>query len=53
MEKKGIPTTRWFDAVLAQPGEIDQPSPLQAFVCFGHGGNTVTRMSEMVKGWPS
>ena len=50
MEKKGIPTTRWFDAVLAQPGEIDQPSPLQAMICFGHGGNTVTRMAEMAEG---
>jgi formate dehydrogenase major subunit len=50
MEKKGIPTTRWFDAVLAEPGQLDQPNPVQAFVCFGHGGNTVTRMPEMVKG---
>ncbi|MDR6772050.1 formate dehydrogenase subunit alpha [Azospirillum sp. BE72] len=50
MEAKGIPTTRWFDAVLAKPGEIDQPSPLRAMMCFGHGGNTVTRMPEMVKG---
>jgi formate dehydrogenase major subunit len=50
MEAKGIPTTRWFDAVLAKPGEIDQPSPLRAMMCFGHGGNTVTRMPDMVKG---
>ena len=50
MEAKGIPTTRWFDAVLAKPGELDQPNPLAAMVCFGHGGNTVTRMTEMVKG---
>ena len=50
MEAKGVPTTRWFDAVLAQPGELDQPNPLAAMVCFGHGGNTVTRMTDMVKG---
>src|SRR3712207_5138205 len=50
MEKKGIPTTRWFDAVLAEPGEVEQPAPLQAMLCFGHGGNTVTRMTDMVKG---
>lgn len=50
MEKKGIPTTRWFDAVLAKPGEIDQPDTLKAFMCFGHGGNTVTRMPDMLKG---
>src|SRR5690606_22982736 len=50
MEAKGIPTTRWFDGVMAKPDEIDQPSPLQAMVCFGHGGNTVTRMPDMIKG---
>ncbi|WP_207459518.1 formate dehydrogenase subunit alpha [Azospirillum sp. SYSU D00513] len=50
MEKKGIPTTRWFDAVLAPRDQIEQPDNLKAMVCFGHGGNTVTRMPEMVKG---
>jgi formate dehydrogenase major subunit len=50
MERKGIPTTRWFDAVLAKPGELDQPSPFRGMVVFGHGGNTVTRMPEMLKG---
>ncbi len=50
METKGIPTTRWFDAVLAKKEEIDQPSPLLAMLCFGHGGNTVTRMPDMIKG---
>ena len=50
MEAKGIPTTRWFDAVLYKPEDIQQPSPLRAMVCFGHGGNTVTRMPEMIKG---
>ena len=50
METKGIPTTRWFDAVLAKPGELDQPNNIKAFVAFGHGGNTVTRMPEMRRG---
>ena len=50
MERKGIPTTRWFDAVLAKPGELDQPNPFRGMVVFGHGGNTVTRMPEMLKG---
>ncbi len=50
MEAKGIPTTRWFDAVLAKPDEIDQPAPVKAMMVFGHGGNTVTRMPEMRKG---
>ncbi|QQP90285.1 formate dehydrogenase subunit alpha [Skermanella sp. TT6] len=50
METKGIPTTRWFDAVLAKPDEIEQPAPVKAMMVFGHGGNTVTRMPEMRKG---
>ncbi|QQP91529.1 molybdopterin-dependent oxidoreductase [Skermanella sp. TT6] len=50
METKGIPTTRWFDAVLAKPGELDQPNNIKAFITFGHGGNTVTRMPEMRRG---
>ena len=50
METKGIPTTRWFDAVLAKPEDIEQPSPVKAMMVFGHGGNTVTRMPEMRKG---
>ena len=50
METSGIPTTRWFDAVLAKPDAIDQRSPLKAMFVMGHGGNTVTRMPEMVKG---
>ncbi len=50
METKGIPTTRWFDAVLAKPEDVEQPSPVKAMMVFGHGGNTVTRMPEMRKG---
>ncbi|HYZ30984.1 MAG TPA: formate dehydrogenase subunit alpha [Crenalkalicoccus sp.] len=60
METPGIPTTRWFDAVL-MPGEqertpadgeayVQQPHSLKAMFVMGHGGNTVTRMPEMVKG---
>jgi formate dehydrogenase major subunit len=50
METKGIPTTRWFDATLADPAEVDQPDRLRGMVVFGHGGNTVPRMPEMRKG---
>ncbi|WP_135465985.1 formate dehydrogenase subunit alpha [Crenalkalicoccus roseus] len=50
METPGIPTTRWFDATLLPPDQIEQPSPLKAMMVFGHGGNTVTRMPDMVKG---
>ena len=50
MEKAGIPSTRWFDAVLLPKEEIEQPDKLRAMMVFGHGGNTVVRMPEMVKG---
>ncbi|WP_207478343.1 formate dehydrogenase subunit alpha [Arenibaculum pallidiluteum] len=50
MEEKGIPTTRWFDAVLAKREEVDQPDLIKGMVVFGHGGNTVTRMPEMRHG---
>jgi formate dehydrogenase major subunit len=50
METKGIPTTRWFDATLADPADVDQPDRLRGMVVFGHGGNTVPRMPEMRAG---
>jgi formate dehydrogenase major subunit len=60
MEMPGIPTTRWFDATL-MPGELEktaadgeayvaQPHSLKAMMVFGHGGNTVTRIPESLKG---
>ncbi|MEO3471935.1 formate dehydrogenase subunit alpha [Roseomonas sp. CAU 1739] len=53
METPGIPTTRYFDAVTmpvnAQTG-LAQRDNLKAMMVFGHGGNTVTRMPEAVKG---
>jgi len=49
----GIPTTRYFDAattpVNAQTG-LAQRDNMKGMIVFGHGGNTVTRMPEAVKG---
>jgi formate dehydrogenase major subunit len=50
METPGIPTTRWFDAVLLPKDQVQQPDTLKGMVVVGHGGNTVTRMPEAVKG---
>ncbi|CAO4173094.1 Formate dehydrogenase alpha subunit (Tat pathway signal) [Methylorubrum populi] len=50
MEAPGITSTRWFDAVNLPPEQIDQRSPVKAFMVFGHGGNTVTRMPEAIEG---
>jgi len=48
METKGIPSTRWFDGVTMPKDQVEQPDNLRAFVSWGHGGNTVTRMPEML-----
>jgi formate dehydrogenase major subunit len=59
MELPGITTTRYFDAALMKgaadftkptANEIEQPDRFRAMVVMGHGGNTVTRMPEAVKG---
>ena len=50
METPGITSTRWFDAVLMPDDEIDQRSALKGMLVMGHGGNTVTRIPEMIKG---
>ncbi len=46
----GIPSTRWFDAVSLPKEQVDQRDTLKAAIIFGHGGNTVPRMPEMMKG---
>ena len=50
MTTPGIPTTRYFDAVTLPKDQVQQRDNLKAMVVFGHGGNTVTRMPEAVKG---
>jgi formate dehydrogenase major subunit len=50
MEAPGIPSTRWFDAVMLPKDQVAQKDNLKAMIVFGHGGNTVTRMPEAAKG---
>src|SRR6266850_5742452 len=50
MEAPGIPSTRWFDAVMLPKDQVSQKDNLKAMIVFGHGGNTVTRMPEAAKG---
>ncbi|MDN3628026.1 molybdopterin-dependent oxidoreductase, partial [Methylobacterium isbiliense] len=50
METPGLTSTRWFDAVTLPADQIDQRSIIKAMMVFGHGGNTVTRLPEAVKG---
>jgi formate dehydrogenase major subunit len=50
MESPGIPSTRWYEAATAPKDQVSQKDNLKAMMVFGHGGNTVTRMPEVVKG---
>lgn len=45
----GIPTTRYFDAVLLPKDQVQQKDNTKGMLVFGHGGNTVTRMPEAAK----
>ena len=50
METPGIPSTRWYEAATAPKDQVSQKDNLKAMMVMGHGGNTVTRMPEVVKG---
>ncbi len=50
METKGIPSTRWFDAVLADKSQLDQPDNVRAMVAWGHAANSITREPVMRQG---
>jgi len=50
MEAPGIASTRWFDAVLLPEDQIDQANRIRAMVVMGHGGNTIPRIPDAVKG---
>lgn len=50
MEATGIPSTRWFEAATMPADKVDQKDNIKAMVVVGHGGNTVPRMPEVIKG---
>ncbi len=50
METPGIPSTRWFDAVVLPKDQVAQKDNLKAMMVFGHGGNTVVRMPKAAEG---
>jgi len=50
MEESGIPSTRWFDAVMLPKDQLEQRDNLKAMNVFGHGANTITRMPQAAKG---
>ena len=50
MNTPGIPSTRYFDAITLPRDQVQQRDNLKGMFIMGHGGNTVTRMPEAVKG---
>ena len=49
MESKGVPVSRWFDLVLEDKKNIDQPDNLKAMVFWGHAPNSQSRLPDMKK----
>lgn len=43
MERAGMPVSRWFDGVLEDPENLDQPNPIRAMIYWGHAVNSQTR----------
>ncbi len=49
METKGVPVSRWYDLVLEDKKNIDQPDNLKAMVFWGHAPNSQSRLPDMKK----
>ena len=49
METKGVPESRWFDAVLEDKENLDQPTNIKAMVYMGHAPNSQTRQPDLKK----
>ncbi len=47
MESKGIPVSRWFDGILEDKANMDQPDNVRAMVFWGHAPNSQTRLPDM------
>jgi formate dehydrogenase major subunit len=50
MEAKGIPESRWFDGVLEDKANLDQPVNIRAMVYMGHAPNSQTRQTDLKQG---
>ncbi|MSP80630.1 MAG: formate dehydrogenase [Rhodospirillales bacterium] len=49
MERPGITVSRWFDGVLEDKKNMDQPDNIRAMVFWGHAPNSQTRLTDMKK----
>ncbi len=49
MQSAGIPVSRWFDGVLDDKKNMDQPDNVRAMVFWGHAVNSQTRLPDIKK----
>jgi len=49
-EQAGLTSTRWFDATNLPAEQVDQRDNVKAMIVFGHGGNTIPRVPDSVRG---
>jgi formate dehydrogenase major subunit len=49
MTVSGIPVSRWFDGVLEDPANMDNPNKIRGMVFWGHAPNSQTRLPDMKK----
>jgi len=49
MQSSGIPVSRWFDGVLEDKKNIDQPDNVRGMVFWGHAPNSQSRLPDMKK----
>ncbi len=49
MERKGMPVSRWFDGVLEDADNLDQPHNIGAMIFWGHAPNSQTRGPDQKK----
>ena len=49
MEKAGMPVSRYLDAIIEKPDNIDQPNPVKAMTFWGHAANSITRGVDQLK----
>src|SRR5690606_39002710 len=47
METNGMPVSRWYDGVLEDEENLDQPHGLRAMVFWGHAPNSQTRQPDL------
>ncbi|WP_245216589.1 molybdopterin-dependent oxidoreductase [Sagittula salina] len=49
MEAAGMPLSRYMDAILEDPENLEQPNPVKALMFWGHAANSITRGPDQMK----